>query len=280
MQISCMFLLRSPAVALISSSSASSDFVYSSMSSGAEEVPTRRSASPTPLLREALHARLQKLEARFEKETSELRAMLTALEPTGGIVERVVQHRQLQDGSQQLCRDDSEVLVSQGAISQVCCDQMGESCSSKLPTSCNTYDCSLIVQAVESSCYDWLNGDQTGLFLAGPLSTAASLCSAAPEDSGTTFIVHSDPTNTINSCSGTLRSQTQGEEGLSYNRVARIEAPEGWVVQLLFRAFNLGSGKCIKAAISHAHHSLLPALSLFVSRLTELSLSLCALFDV
>eukprot|EP01047_Picozoa_sp_COSAG01_P038491 COSAG01_NODE_3126_length_6545_cov_7.559572_5_plen_263_part_00 len=167
----------------------------------------------------------------LEKEVAELRRLVRA--PTS--------RSRKQSTAEATCASDPDAHAALVSVKTICCDQLGEACVNKLPSSCDTVDCASIVQSTKSTCEAWLTGDQTyiGATWAG-LNAAASECSAtAPADDpalSTSFLSNTGsgtPTE-VSSCTGLLRSQPGGAYGDSWNKKAHIVAPLGWRVHLSF----------------------------------------------
>ena len=163
--------------------------------------------------------------------------------PPGGGYYRI--HRSLQSsGSDAACATDAAVLAAKQSIKFVCCDQRKERCgSNQLPTSCDSYECAVIVETVQSRCDPWLAGGKS--MISGErtaLKSAAAVCKASsppPSPNGEKVFVVGKRSSKISTCSGILRSQSGGNYDDAWTKEMHMTAPPGFSIKLTFRALDI-----------------------------------------
>ena len=155
--------------------------------------------------------------------------------------------RQLQgndEGSSAVCSSTDQATAAFNTVQTVCCTQRGESCSSShFPLSCDHGpECSLAVHAVARLCSPFL---QTSILSATlvPLQRAATLCSATSPPDMVAVHTLSDAarggTSVPNACFSTLRTQVDGQYRNGWNALAVLQAPLGFLLKLVWRAFDV-----------------------------------------
>jgi hypothetical protein len=102
----------------------------------------------------------------------------------------------------------------------------------------------MAVESVARRCDSYLQTGHSVLSGLRPnLQTAAQLCQATSPPDTTPVYVFSDAsrggTTIPNACNGVLRTQTGGHYSDNWNMLLELRAPQGFALELDFRAFDL-----------------------------------------